>query len=160
MYARSLFQRNVRRLLTTLAPALVLAACDYQTLPTAVSPSRPALDEVAATCVVTSTADAGDGSLRTAIADPACSTITFGLTLPATITLTSGQLTIARNLSIDGPGADKLTVARSSADGTPEFGIFFISAGVTASAELEKAKSLVPEEDDPIEVAAPLTTGA
>jgi hypothetical protein len=125
--------RTIRRLLTAVAPILALAGCDNQTPPTAAPSNRLALDAVAATCTVTSTGDAGAGSLRVAIADPACSTITFGLTLPATITLTSAQLTIDRNVSIEGPGADKLTVARSVAAGTPSFTIFVVQVGVTSA---------------------------
>lgn len=84
-------------------------------------------------CVVTSTGDAGAGSLRAAIADHSCSTITFDLVLPATITLTSASLNISDAKSIVGPGADKLTIARSSADGTPEFRIFSVSASANIS---------------------------
>src|SRR5262249_44875861 len=69
----------------------------------------------AATCSVTSTADTGDGTLRAALADSTCDTINFtGLILPATITLTSGELVVDRNVAINGPGASQLTVMRSS----------------------------------------------
>lgn len=68
--------------------------------------------------VVTNTADAGAGSLRQAIADapvaPAVSDIWFDPALtaaPATITLTSGQLSIDRNLAIHGPGAQRLAIS-------------------------------------------------
>lgn len=68
--------------------------------------------------VVTNTADAGAGSLRQAIADapvaPAVSDIWFDPALtvaPATITLTSGQLSIDRNLAIHGPGAQRLSIS-------------------------------------------------
>ncbi|MBL8056716.1 MAG: DUF11 domain-containing protein [Anaerolineales bacterium] len=70
---------------------------------------------VSATCsltpVVTTTADSGPGSLRQLVAD-LCpgGTITFGLTTPATITLTSGQLTLGKNLTVSGPGANLLTL--------------------------------------------------
>jgi HYR domain len=87
----------------------------------------------AATLTVTNTNDSGPGSLRQAIADAAPgSTITFGVT--GTITLTSGALVIAKNLTIQGPGADQLTVQRSTAAGTLAFRIFDVSGGkVTAS---------------------------
>ncbi len=68
--------------------------------------------------VVINTLDAGAGSLRQAIADapvaPAVSDIWFDPLLtvaPATITLTSGQLSIDRNLAIHGPGAQRLTIS-------------------------------------------------
>jgi hypothetical protein len=59
--------------------------------------------------VVTTTADSGPGSLRQAIAE-ACpgSTITFAVT--GTITLTSGALDIEESLTVQGPGAGKLTI--------------------------------------------------
>lgn len=68
--------------------------------------------------IVTNTNDSGLGSLRQAIADapvaPAVSDIWFdpSLTLaPATITLSSGQLSIDRNLAIHGPGAQRLAIS-------------------------------------------------
>ena len=68
--------------------------------------------------IVSNTNDSGLGSLRQAIADapaaPAVSDIWFdpALTLaPATLTLTSGQLSIDRNLAIHGPGAQRLAIS-------------------------------------------------
>jgi len=62
--------------------------------------------------------DAGAGSLRQALLDapaaPAVTDILFDPALtgmPATLTLTSGQLSIDRNLSIHGPGAQRLTIS-------------------------------------------------
>jgi hypothetical protein len=92
--------------------------------------------------VVTNTNDSGTGSLREALIT-ACSgdTITFNIptdgsdlgydsgTGVTTITLTSGELLIDRNLTITGLGADKLTVKRSTAGGTPRFRIFTIAPG-------------------------------
>ena len=69
--------------------------------------------------VVSNTNDSGAGSLRHAILG-ACpgGTITFaaGLTSggPVTITLTSGELLIDKNLTINGPGANLLSVERRS----------------------------------------------
>jgi CSLREA domain-containing protein len=67
----------------------------------------------ATTWTVTTTADSGAGSLRKAIADAADGdTINFNLSgCPCTITLTTGQLVIGKNLTIKGPGAGVLTVS-------------------------------------------------
>jgi uncharacterized repeat protein (TIGR01451 family) len=83
--------------------------------------------------VVTTNADSGAGSLRRAIEDAcASSTITFDMTpghVVSPITLTSAELVITKNLTIQGPGANLLTVQRSAAGGTPSFRIFNIGAG-------------------------------
>ena len=84
---------------------------------------------------VTTTNDAGAGSLRQAILD-VCpgGTIDFTNTLHGqAIGLSSGQLTIGKNLTILGPGPASLAVMRSTAPGTPDFRIFVISNGVTAN---------------------------
>lgn len=62
---------------------------------------------------VMSTADSGQGSLREAIAlAQAGDTIQFDSTLAnQTITLTSGQLTVNKNLTIDGAGVAGLTIS-------------------------------------------------
>ena len=68
--------------------------------------------------VVTSTTDAGAGSLRNAIACASSGdTITFDASFntPQTITLTSGALEIAKTLVISGPGASLLTISAGSA---------------------------------------------
>ncbi len=80
----------------------------------------------AATLVVTTTADSGAGSLRDTIAAASDGdTIQFDAALNGqTITLTSAELLIDKNLTIDGPGANQLTVQRSTATGTPAFRIF------------------------------------
>ncbi len=67
----------------------------------------------------------GDISLRDAIAlAPAGATIDFDQALtsggPATITLTLGELLISKGLSIDGPGADLLTIDARGNDPTPD----------------------------------------
>jgi hypothetical protein len=71
---------------------------------------------VLSTFLVTNLADSGDGSLRQAIVDsdgtPGPNEIDFAPGLSGTITLTSGQLTIANNaVTIVGPGADVLSVS-------------------------------------------------
>ena len=93
-----------------------------------------------ASSTVTNTNDSGTGSLRDAILK-ACpgNTITFNIPTSDpgfsggiyTITLTSGELTIDRNLTITGLGANVLTVKRSTAGGTANFRIFTVNSGVT-----------------------------
>jgi hypothetical protein len=66
--------------------------------------------------VVTTTADAGPGSLREVIASaPATTSIRFADHVRGIITLTSQELLIDKNLIIIGPGADLLTVRRGDA---------------------------------------------
>src|ERR1700675_2839393 len=85
----------------------------------------------AATLTVTTTADSGAGSLRAAIASAAAGdTIQFSAALHGqTITLTSAELVIDKDLTLDGPGATQLTVKRSTAGTTPIFRIFEITPG-------------------------------
>src|SRR5262249_21987718 len=65
---------------------------------------------------VTNLNDAGPGSLRQAIADtPIAGTVDFQAGLSGTITLTSTTLTIAKDLTIAGPGANVLTVSGNNA---------------------------------------------
>src|SRR6516225_5178402 len=60
--------------------------------------------------------DAGPGSLRDAIADsPDGGTVHFRSGLTGTITLTSGELLIAKDLTIVGPGADVIAVSGNHA---------------------------------------------
>ena len=84
---------------------------------------------------VTSTADAGGicpgatCTLRQAIATAASGdTINFAANVRGAINLTSGELLINKNLTINGPGANLLSVQRSAVGGTPTFRIFNISA--------------------------------
>jgi hypothetical protein len=83
---------------------------------------------LAATLTVNSTADNGMGSLRQAISDAASGdTITFSLPANSAITLTSDELFIDKNLTINGPGANLLSVQRSASAGN--FRIFEIHSG-------------------------------
>ena len=69
--------------------------------------------------VVTNNANDGPGSLRQAIYD-ACpgSTITFDMTqVTSPISLSTGQLNIDKSLTIQGPGANLLTVQNTAAPG-------------------------------------------
>jgi uncharacterized repeat protein (TIGR01451 family) len=85
-------------------------------LATIVLGSLPVSAGQASTRTVTNTADSGVGSLRQAIADAQPGdTVVFSLTLPATITLTSGQLEITQSLTIDGPGSHLLAISGNDA---------------------------------------------
>jgi hypothetical protein len=69
-----------------------------------------------ATITVMNTNDSGAGSLRQAIADAASGdTIDFAAGVAGTITLTTGELAINKNLTINGPGAKVLTVSGNNA---------------------------------------------
>jgi len=93
---------------------------------------------ISVTCgatVVVNSNDSGAGSLRDTILH-ACdgATITFDLTpgqVANPITLTSGELLMNKNLIIQGPNADVLTIQRSAAAGTPLFSIFNNPAGLS-----------------------------
>jgi hypothetical protein len=85
--------------------------------------------------VVTNSNDWGAGSLRDLITG-ACpgTTITFDMTpghVTSPINLTSGELLINKSLTIQGPGADQLTVKRNAS--SPSFRIFNIASGVTVN---------------------------
>src|SRR5438477_13189650 len=67
----------------------------------------------ATTRTVTNLNDSGPGSLRDAIAASGSGdTINFAVT--GTIVLTSASLSVNHNLTIQGPGANSLTIRRSS----------------------------------------------
>jgi len=88
-----------------------------------------AVPAFAAAITVTNQADSGPGSLRDAIAAAAPGdTINFSLTLPATITLTSGELLISKNLTISGPGASNLAISGMNASRVFEIGSGFTVA--------------------------------
>jgi hypothetical protein len=91
------------------------------------------------TIVVSSTADAGHGTLRAVIEQAnrvlAPVTINFSACLAGRITLTSALPNLSNTtgvMDIEGPGASRLTVARSGGLGTPDFGIFKVKRGVDA----------------------------
>ncbi len=81
--------------------------------------------------IVTSTADSGDGSLRKALADVCTGdTITFNIAGagPHTITLTTGELVVAKDVTINNNSGESITV---SGGGTSR--VFNINSGKTAS---------------------------
>ena len=92
----------------------------------------------AVTIAVTNGNDSGSGSLRQAIvgASPG-DTINFAPSV-TTVTLTSDELLIDKNLTITGPFADCVVVRRST-NSTP-FRIFEISSTVTVSGPIRQAR--------------------
>ena len=84
----------------------------------------------AATLLVTTTADSGPGSLRAAIAAASDgNTIQFDPALNGqTITLTSAELVIDKNVTISGPGPNLLAVF-----GSAQFRIFHVMSGHTVT---------------------------
>jgi hypothetical protein len=75
--------------------------------------------------------DSGAGSLREAVKYAnanAGTTIKFAACQPSTIKLTGGELAITQSTTIDGPGADILTVS-----GTSRSRVFTISSGITVT---------------------------
>src|SRR5262245_565297 len=81
---------------------------------------------------VTTLADGGPGSLRAAVAranaHPGADTIDSDSGLTGTIALTGGELDLTDDLTITGPGADKLTVSGSNLSR-----VFQVEAGETVS---------------------------
>ncbi|PYK09889.1 MAG: hypothetical protein DME65_11150, partial [Verrucomicrobia bacterium] len=85
----------------------------------------------AATITVTNGNDNGPGSLRQAIFGASSGdTINFAANV-TTVRLTSSELQIDKNLTITGPGADRLTLRRSTT--APAFRILDIISNVTVS---------------------------
>ncbi len=82
-----------------------------------------------ASVVVTSNADSGANTLRDAIDNGVCAggTITFDPSVTS-ITLTTGELTINKNMTITGPGAATLTVNGNNASR-----VFNVASGKTAT---------------------------
>src|SRR5262249_36844537 len=96
---------------------------------------RPAIEALEnrtlpSTLVVLNNSDSGPSSLRDRIASAASGdTIIFSPALAGeTITLTSGQLNIAKNLTIHGLGAQELTISGNAASR-----VFDVSGGVAVS---------------------------
>src|SRR5262245_20935295 len=84
------------------------------------APARPRLEALEARCVpatftVSNLGDSGGGSLRQAVADaetnPGADTVVFQAGLSGQITLSTGEIDISESLSIQGPGANVITVS-------------------------------------------------
>lgn len=84
--------------------------------------------------------ESGNCTLRAALEEarsrPGNYFVTFALPLPAVINLTLGELLIARNVTIFGPGAGRLTVRRSAAAGTEDFRIFYVGESENIAARI------------------------
>jgi hypothetical protein len=92
---------------------------------------------------VTSTDDSGVGTLRQAIADAVPGeTITFAVPLPATISILT-TLEIDKDLIIEGPGAEQLTISGANA---VTIHLVEVIAGVTAAIS---GLTLADSHDDP-----------
>lgn len=111
-----------------------------------------AFEAGAAALTVTNLNDSGPGSLRHTLADASpveADTIVFASNLLGAINLTSGELLINKNLTINGPGANLLTVQRSTAPGTPAFRIFNIipNSGIATISGLTIANGIASSEN-------------
>jgi hypothetical protein len=97
----------------------------------------------AASITVTNTNDSGLGSLRHALAMANDGdTINFAVT--GTITLTSGGLSINKNITISGPGADQLSIDGNQA--IVVFGVFYGKAATISGLAARNAQSGVLNE--------------
>ena len=102
------------------------------------------------TFTVLNAADSGPGSLRQTIleASPG-STIGFGFEEPTTITLTSGELLVDKDLEIVADGPDKkVTITRNSAADTPLFRIFHVASGSSVSLSWLTITNGMPDNHD------------
>ena len=79
------------------------------------------------TIIVTNTNDSGPGSLRQALADASDGDI-IGFAVTGTIGLTSGELLVAKNITISGPGAENLAV-----NGNTKSTVFHVAPGETVT---------------------------
>ncbi|MBA2244683.1 MAG: right-handed parallel beta-helix repeat-containing protein [Gemmatimonadetes bacterium] len=124
--------KNARCTLPAAVAAMLLAStgCQDRNSPGLLAPEGPSVSQVASNCVVTTTEDSGAGSLREAIANASCGEIGFALAYPATIALTTGELLIGRSVDINGPGADRLIIARDAVD---YFRVIHVEAGATVT---------------------------
>lgn len=136
-FLRASTTHHIRSLVLRVAVALLLLA-------TTGLVSWLALLVSANPTLVTTLADAGPGSLRQAIEQARSgSTITFALHLQGSILLTSGDLTVSRNLTLRGPGASVLTLS----SGTKGYGIQVLAGVVVSISGLTLGESTLPTTD-------------
>jgi hypothetical protein len=123
---------NPKRLQTTLCSLVIVAAAvGAVASPRAKQQSMAVGNSLLSNViVVTSTNDSGPGSLRQALVDANDGdTITFDPSLNGqTITLTSGELNVDKDVTISGPGADTLAV-----DGNAQSWVFYVNPGTTVT---------------------------
>ncbi len=121
----------------------------------------PAREASAATWTVTNCNDSGAGSLRQAVADAGSGdTITFAFSSPCSdIQLTSVPITVATNLTIDGPGASALTLSGfyAAPPGPAPISAFVVDSGVTATISGLTIEGFGPVDDGGIENDGTLT---
>jgi hypothetical protein len=95
------------------------------------------LEDRSVPSTVSNLADSGPGSLRQAILDsnstPGNNLITFAPGVSGTINLASALPDLSGNIDLEGPGADVLTVQRSTAVGTIAFRVFTVDNGATVT---------------------------
>ncbi len=130
--------RVCRALSAALLMGFLLSLAGWQGQRAAATAKLPSSTrDAAATFTVTNTTDSlGAGTLRQAIKDandngPGLDDIIFGIppfNTPQTITLTGGELEINSSLTINGPGANLLTVSGNNASR-----VFNIGSGFTVS---------------------------
>lgn len=87
---------------------------------------------LATTRTVTNLNDSGAGALRDTIA-PSGRGDTINFAVTGTIVLTTASLNINHNLTIQGPGANSLTITRQS---TSNFRIFYFENGTSTLSDL------------------------
>ena len=118
--------------------------------------SAVALPVHAATIIVTNTNDKGPGSLRQALAVAHDGDrITFAVS--GTITLTSGGLVVAKNVTISGPGADQLSVDGNQA--LLVFGVFPENTAAISGLDIRNAQVGVWNEQGTITVSNCVLSG-
>jgi len=121
-----------------LAVAILLAGLTTTTAVVAL----PAQTAGAATQTVTNCNDSGPGSLRQAVLGAASGdTVSFALSPScSTITLTSGAIDVATDITIDGPGATILAV--SGDDASPVFDVVKNVTAAISGLTIENGKAL------------------